>query len=80
MKTILERLSPQQNLFFGFLIYILAGALVLYLPFSQKTAVGFVDALFMSASAVSTTGLALLQQKNPIDTHSQPSENADVVV
>jgi len=58
MKTVLARLSPQQNLFFGFLLYILIGAVILYLPFSQKTAVGFTDALFMSASAVSTTGLA----------------------
>lgn len=55
---LLERFSPQQNLLLGFTLYILIGALLLYMPFSQKGSISFLDALFMSASAVSTTGLA----------------------
>jgi len=58
MKTVLERLTAQQHLFGGFLLYILFGAILLSLPLAQKTEISFIDALFMSASAVSTTGLA----------------------
>lgn len=50
-------LSPQQNLFYGFLSYVLIGTLLLCIPFLQKSSVSFLDNLFIATSAVSTTGL-----------------------
>lgn len=50
-------LTPQQNLFYGFLTYIIVGTLLLCIPLLQKTPVSFLDNLFISTSAVSTTGL-----------------------
>ena len=50
-------LLPQQKLVVIFLLYMLVGLVLLSLPFAQKTSVGFIDNLFTSASAVSTTGL-----------------------
>jgi trk system potassium uptake protein len=49
--------SPARFLAVGYLTYILAGWAALMLPFAQEAPVGFLDALFISASAVSTTGL-----------------------
>lgn len=49
--------SPQQNLFYGFLTYIVVGFLLLSLPIFQKTSTSFLDNLFIATSAVSTTGL-----------------------
>ena len=50
-------LTPQQNLFYGFLSYVLIGAILLSLPWLQKTSVPFLDNVFTATSAVSTTGL-----------------------
>ncbi|WP_343487019.1 potassium transporter TrkG [Allomuricauda sp. d1] len=50
-------LSPQQNLFYGFLTYIVTGTLLLSLPWLQKVSVPILDNLFIATSAVSTTGL-----------------------
>ena len=50
-------LLPQQKLVVIFLLYMLVGLVLLSLPFAQKTSVGFIDNLFTSASAASTTGL-----------------------
>lgn len=52
------RLNPQQSLFFGFFIYMILGWFFLSLPFSQKIPTNFIDTLFTSTSALSTTGLA----------------------
>ncbi len=52
--------SPQQNLFYGFSTYILLGFVLLALPISQKESVTFLDHLFISTSAVSTTGLVTI--------------------
>lgn len=49
--------TPQQNLFYGFLTYIIIGCIFLCLPISQKESVSFLDNLFIATSAVSTTGL-----------------------
>ncbi len=49
--------TPQQNLFYGFLTYILVGAFLLCLPIFQKTAAPILDHFFIATSAVSTTGL-----------------------
>jgi trk system potassium uptake protein TrkH len=52
---------PQTLLIGGFAAVILAGALMLLLPWSQtKGEVGFVDALFTSTSAVCVTGLIVV--------------------
>jgi trk system potassium uptake protein TrkH len=66
MELILEQIrrgtaSPAQVLVAGYLAVILAGALLLLLPFANASgrAISFVDALFMSTSAVSITGLAV---------------------
>ncbi|WP_147677600.1 TrkH family potassium uptake protein [Algibacter pacificus] len=50
-------LSPQQNLLYGFLCYILIGWLLLCLPFTHKQTATVLDNLFIATSAVSTTGL-----------------------
>ncbi len=50
-------LSPQQNLFYGFLTYVTAGFILLLLPWSQKVPINILDNLFIATSAVSTTGL-----------------------
>lgn len=52
------RLNPQQSLFFGFFMYMVLGWIFLSLPFSQKIPTNFIDTLFTSTSALSTTGLA----------------------
>ena len=52
------RLNPQQSLFFGFFMYMVLGWIFLSLPFSQKIPTDFIDTLFTSTPALSTTGLA----------------------
>lgn len=49
--------SPQFNLVWGFFLYTLAGFLLLSVPFFHKGEVSLLDTLFISTSAVSTTGL-----------------------
>lgn len=51
------KLNPQQSLFYGFFTYMMLGWILLSLPFSQKISTGFLDTLFTSTSALSTTGL-----------------------
>lgn len=52
--------APERIIPIGYLLYMLLGAGILTLPWCQKTAgtAGFIDHLFTSTSAVSTTGLA----------------------
>lgn len=58
LNKIIYKLTPQQHVFFGFLIYILLGFVLLCLPWLQKdTTIPVIDHLFMATSAVSTTGL-----------------------
>ncbi len=52
--------TPQQNLFYGFSTYIILGFILLSLPIFQKESVAFLDHLFISTSAVSTTGLVTI--------------------
>ena len=52
--------SPQFNLVWGFFLYTVAGFVLLALPFFHKTDVSFIDSLFISTSAVSTTGLVTI--------------------
>lgn len=63
MFRILEKaLTPVQLLSLGYIIIIIAGGLLLMLPISSEnhTYQFFVDSLFTSASAVSTTGLVVV--------------------
>jgi trk system potassium uptake protein TrkH len=62
MKRVLSKLlSPQKMFILSFAITILIGAVLLWLPFSAGSGrISFIDALFMSASAVCVTGLAVL--------------------
>lgn len=48
---------PQRQIVFGYLSYIVAGTLLLCLPFATRGHVSFLDNLFTITSAVSTTGL-----------------------
>lgn len=60
-----DSLHPVRMVALGYLTYILLGWVLLALPFSQgATAVSALDALFTSASALSTTGLATVSTGN----------------
>ena len=52
--------SPQRNLFYGFLTYIVVGTILLCIPWLQKTSAPILDHLFIATSAVSTTGLVTI--------------------
>ena len=71
-----KRITPVQTLTFGYVAVILLGAILLYLPFSSvnNQYSNFIDALFTSASAVSTTGLVV------VDTGSYYSAFGQVVI
>lgn len=62
IHQIARRLSPIQLLVLGFVLLSLVGALLLALPAANQNgrAQPLLDALFMAASAVSTTGLAVV--------------------
>lgn len=59
-KRILRSSSPQLNILLGFLLYVILGFVLLAMPFMQKVDVSFLDSLFISSSAVSTTGLVTI--------------------
>ncbi|WP_299683928.1 potassium transporter TrkG [uncultured Dokdonia sp.] len=48
------------NLVWGFFLYILIGVLLLSIPLFHKTNISFIDNLFISTSAISTTGLVTI--------------------
>ena len=54
-------LSPSQLISFSFIFAIVSGGLALYLPIStiDNTQISFVDAIFISTSAVCVTGLSM---------------------
>ncbi|MFT9494621.1 TrkH family potassium uptake protein [Anaerosolibacter sp.] len=56
------QLNPAQILVIGFATVILIGAILLSLPFASKNgeSIGFINALFTSASAVCVTGLVVV--------------------
>jgi len=77
MLRLLEKvLSPVQLLSLGYIIIILSGAVLLMLPVSSSDGSYqfFVDSLFTSASAVSTTGLVV------VDTGSYYSTFGEIVI
>ncbi|MUH36248.1 potassium transporter TrkH [Zobellia amurskyensis] len=52
--------SPQMNLVWGFFLYTVIGFLLLSIPLFHKTSISFLDNLFISTSAISTTGLVTI--------------------
>lgn len=62
MTKLLNRLSIPQIIVLAYIFFILLGALLLSLPVATQSTLGtpFIDALFMSTSAVSVTGVTLL--------------------
>lgn len=52
--------SPQMNLVWGFFLYTLIGFILLSIPIFHKVDVSLLDTLFISTSAISTTGLVTL--------------------
>lgn len=54
------RASPPVVLILGFLALIFLGTLLLYLPFSQNGEVGLFEAFFTATSAVTVTGLSII--------------------
>ncbi len=57
---VVKKVNPSLVIIFGFIVFILSGALLLSLPISlndPKSSINFVDAIFTSASAVCVTGL-----------------------
>ena len=59
-KLLKQGWSPQQNLFYGFLTYIILGSILLSFPISQKESASILDHIFIATSAVSTTGLVTI--------------------
>lgn len=59
-----KHLNPPQILVIGFLSFILIGALLLIMPFSNINGCSFVDAIFTSTSAVCVTGLIVKDTPN----------------
>jgi trk system potassium uptake protein TrkH len=61
MPNLFRRLSPVQTLVLGFAVIVLVSASLLSMPFSSSRGVWqpFVDCVFMTSSAISTTGLVV---------------------
>lgn len=59
-QKFLSTVNPAKILLFGYLSYILVGWTLLCLPFAQTQFVSALDNLFIATSAVSTTGLAVI--------------------
>ncbi|MBN2829942.1 MAG: potassium transporter KtrB [Candidatus Cloacimonetes bacterium] len=68
------QLEPPKILFWGYLLYISLGWFLLSLPFFQKIKVTFLDSLFVSASAVSTTGLS------PVSVHDSFTIIGEIII
>ena len=62
MGSWIKRQSPVRLIALGFLLLILLGSLLLYLPFSVKEGaeISYIDSLYTSASAVCVTGLVVV--------------------
>ena len=59
-KKLLQKIHPIQNVLLSFILLIMTGAVLLYLPVSNRSGISFVDALFTATSAVCVTGLNVL--------------------
>ncbi|TCP30540.1 trk system potassium uptake protein TrkH [Scopulibacillus darangshiensis] len=59
-KKLLRELNPPQILALGFLLLIITGAILLWLPISTNKSISFLDALFTATSATTVTGLVVV--------------------
>lgn len=59
-KRFQSKNSPQMNLVWGFFLYTLAGFGLLSIPIFHKADINILDNLFISTSAISTTGLVTI--------------------
>ncbi|RJS94857.1 TrkH family potassium uptake protein [Salinisphaera sp. Q1T1-3] len=59
-RGIVFRLQPPEILLLGFILFSLAGTLLLKLPIATTGPISWLDALFTSTSAVTVTGLAVV--------------------
>ena len=66
-----RHLTPARIFILSFAGLILGGAFLLWLPFASTKGIRFVDALFMSASAVCVTGLASVDVGTDLSTAGQ---------
>lgn len=64
-------LSPPQLLIFIFVVSILGGSLLLKLPFAVNEPVSFIDAMFTATSAMTVTGLAVVDTGTVYTTFGQ---------
>ena len=69
VQLISRILSPERIFINSFAGLILAGAVLLWLPFSSTRGLGFIDALFTAASAVCVTGLAVIDIGEDLSRH-----------
>jgi len=56
----MKKLNPPKVVLLSYLIIILIGAILLFLPVARTKDIAFIDALFTSTSAVTVTGLIVL--------------------
>ncbi|MCF7911458.1 MAG: potassium transporter TrkH [Candidatus Cloacimonetes bacterium] len=60
IKKYLEDRNPEVTLFFGYVSYIIIGVIFLSISFFRLAHIPFLDNLFITVSAISTTGLATI--------------------
>lgn len=62
LQKLLQKVTPAQSLLIGFILIILIGSSLLTLPLASSKGISqpFIDALFTATSAVSTTGLVVV--------------------
>ena len=65
IKSTSSKPLPTKSIVLTFLICIIMGAVLLWMPFSRRNDVSFFDALFTSTSAVCVTGLIV--KDTPVD-------------
>jgi trk system potassium uptake protein TrkH len=65
-KNIFEKLTTAQTLLVGYLIFIIAGSILLMLPVSlaENNTLSIIDAVFTTTSAISGTGLIIVDTAN----------------
>jgi len=71
LQVLSRHLTPARIFILSFAGLVLAGALLLWSPVASTTGLRFVDALFMSASAVCVTGLATVDVGTDLTTAGQ---------
>jgi len=70
-RSLSRHLTPARIFILSFAGLVLGGAFLLWFPFASAKGISFVDALFMSASAVCVTGLATVDVGTDLSTAGQ---------